>query len=182
MINRRVSSRSNDAHKKSKKFSKVVAQGQQLRSMIRINDDAQSSSNIPLKKSVGVSLLSKNIGFGADKRKTIHSQMDQCREAQFKSNFHQTSYGWRHVLENTEPQEIDLPEDPLMSCPIIEIDDMRKRSIADSEVLTESTNVENMEYLFDFDVFFEGMKEQSDCKEGLTDSLQLDEELLQLLM
>ena len=69
-----------------------------------------------------------------------------------------------------------------MSCPIIEIDDMRKRSIADSEVLTESTNVENMEYLFDFDVFFEAMKDQNGCKEGLTDSLQLDEELLQLLM
>ena len=179
---RRVSSRSNDAHKKSKKFSKVVAQGQQLRSMIRINDDAQSSSNIPLKKSVGVSLLSKNIGFGADKRKAIHNQIDQCREAQFKSNFHQTSYGWRHVLDKTEPHEVDIPEDPLMSCPIIEIDDMRKRSIADSEVLNESTDVENMEYLFDFDVFFDGMKEQSECKEVLTDSLQLDEELLQLLM
>jgi hypothetical protein len=75
---------------------------------------------------------------------TTHTDehMEQYRELQFKSNFHQSSYSWRQMLEPSELDEIlfrEVSRD-------VKKDNTHKRTFADTEVMLDS---ETHEFVLD---------------------------------
>lgn len=103
-------------------------------------------------RSIGMSKLSKNIGPAppVPKKRNLFSQIDSCREMQFKSNFHQTSYPWRQVLDGEGRGVAGSTLEDGDGSDAVGTD---RRTAADSEVITDSA--EPSEYIYDFDHFFE---------------------------
>lgn len=108
----------------------------------------------------------------SERVKELTTQMDHCREAQFKSNFHQTAYGWRAMLENSEEQD---------SAPQAVADEKLKRNLADSEVTADTTSNKGSDCIYDFDLFFESYLVADDEKEKAVletaTSLEVNEDL-----
>lgn len=148
-----------------KHIQKVVSDGEQLRNHmeteaahvadaltnpISLGADCEPSFEVPS------AIKPTSFEVNSEKVKELTNQMDQCREAQFKSNFHQTTYGWRQVLE-------DASSDVDTSSTVA--NESSKRSMANSEVIAEETNGPGNEYIYDFDLFFESYFVADDSKE-----------------
>jgi hypothetical protein len=105
------------------------------------------------------------------KGKNLFSQMDQCRDIQFKSTFHQTSFPWRQIMDVDDDIHEELLLDPLME----NYDHHSKKTNADMEVgLLPETK-------FDFDSFFTPhLVESPPCTRGIESHLT-DDELMMLL-
>ena len=228
---RRLPNRPYEAAKKKKQqlMNGSLMPSSTSSSMIRVN---RSSSNAPScsvsapnvsprrgsnGSTVGVSLLSKNIGFGGvvvnapseqksgngshltninkDLLFSSASPLDECREQQFKSTFHEQANPWRQVLSSYNEDALlrmleDEPsEDALLAFPIVEV----KRELADAEaavVLPESIGgigedcqpmMLTSSSCYDFDLFFEGLRDAScELDEALAD-YSLDQEIIALL-
>lgn len=179
-----------DPTKRTKKMNLLTAD-HQTPSMIKLIDTDMvlpSSKNTNAyggvkTRSIATSNLSKNIGTSATqpKKRNLFSQIDSCREMQFKSNFHQTSYPWRQVLDGEGHDAINKSSD--------DGDALQRRTVADSEVISDSVT-EPSEYIFDFDHFFENPTKYPcinspsfDDAMSVDDSLDFmqDDELLDLL-
>ena len=183
-----------------KHIQKVVSNGEQLRTHLatEAEDEAYAPSNAD---SLSVhceqcskespALQSSSLEINIDKAKELTNQMDQCREAQFKSNFHQTTYGWRLMLEDTIA---DVDSSSSVA------NEASKRTKADSEVIADESTGPGNDYIYDFDLFFEsyfvadGDKEKttadtfasSEVNEDLSALAShfgwFDEELMQILL
>lgn len=106
-------------------------------------------------------------------RRNLFNQMDDCRELQFKSNFHQTAYPWRQILG--DPNSTEQPEMRLLSDPQAELDQSQLREYAQAEVIKDNH--------FDFDFFFDQLKDSTALPlfDEAPQELLSDEELMLLL-
>jgi hypothetical protein len=126
--------------------------------MVRINNDAPApATNIVKRSGVSISLLGKSNPHKSEE--LVEVSEDVVREAQFKSSFHQTTYGWRKVLKNTEPEADTVEESTSLSIPVLEADEDDQQSIiADADATTETpTEYAMSDDLFDFDKLFGGV-------------------------
>ena len=146
-----------------KQVQKVVIDGEQLRN----NVEAAAGSDTVIETTSPCSSCEQslhaspvvqpsNLELSSDRVKELTNQIDQCREAQFKSNFHQATYGWRLMLEDTTA---DVDSSSTVA------NDASKRSIANSEVIADDSSNSGNDYIYDFDLFFESYFVADDDKE-----------------
>jgi hypothetical protein len=155
-----------------------MEQSASIQNLVKISSSPAFPTGQVKKCAPGKSLLSKNIGFV--QTEPLESKIEQCREAQFKSSFHQTTYGWRQMLESALPlpkSEDIIIENDLLSCPILEVDEEQKRVMTSTEVISESFGDD-----FDFDDYFTGSMEIQAVNGCGPSEQYFEQELLDLLL
>jgi hypothetical protein len=171
-----------------KKKSAVTIYGQP-RSIIRVRQDGQGQMLRP--GTVGISSLSKNI-YGAEKKKNLFSQLanpEECREAQFKSTFHQSAYPWRRLLNEAKPGENkEIVDIDLLNEDFDEEEEDDEDEENDEENFDDLPDiVDDAVPMCDFDLLFgegDDVNDQSESRimRDVSDGLLWDDDLIALLL